>query len=50
MTEQRCTTRKVVKKQLVNDPIWNSVDPIQATGDVPVYQHCGISTIVLAKS
>ena len=46
MTEQRCTTRNVIKKQLVNEPTWHSVDPIQATGDVPVYQQCGIDTIV----
>ena len=44
MTEQRCTARNIIKKQLVNEPIWGSVDPIQATGDVPVYQHCDIGT------
>jgi len=50
MTEQRFITRNVVKKQLVNEPIWHSVDPIQATGDVPVYQQCDIATIAFSKS
>jgi len=36
MTEQKCT-RNIIEKQLVNEPIWNSIDPIQATGDVLVY-------------
>ena len=44
MTEQRCTTRNIVKKQLVNEPMWHSVDPIQVIGDVPVYQQCGTGT------
>ena len=50
MTEQRCTTRNVVKKQLVNEPIWYSVGPIYATGDVPVYQQCGIGNLALYGS
>ena len=46
MTEQRCITRNIIKNQSVNEPIWYSVDPIQATGDVLVYQQCDIATIV----
>ena len=46
MTEQRYITRNIVKKQSVNELIWHSVDPIQATGDVQVYQQCDIATIV----
>ena len=46
MTKQRCITWNVVKKQLVNEPIWHNVDPIPATGDVPVYQEYDIATIV----
>jgi len=34
------------QKKLVNEPMWHSVDPIQVTSDVPVYQQCGIGTIV----
>ena len=39
--------KNVIKKQLVNKPVWPSVDPIQAAGDVPVYQQCGIGTITV---
>ena len=46
MTKQRCITRNVIKKQLVIEPIWHSVDCMQATSDVPVYQQCDIATIV----
>ena len=42
MIEQRSTTRNIVKKQLVNE----HVDPIQATGDVLVYQQCAFGTII----
>ena len=31
---------------MVNEPTWYSADPIQTSGDVPVYQQCGIGTIV----
>jgi len=30
----------------INEQIWHSVDPIQDTGDVPVYQQCSIGTTV----
>jgi len=43
MTEQKCTKWNIVKKQMVNEPIWHSVGPIQATGDVPY-----ISSVALA--
>jgi len=38
MTEQRCKTGNVTEKQLVIEPLWHNVDPIQVYGDVPVNQ------------
>ena len=38
------------KKESVNEPLWHSVDHIQAPGDVPVYLQCGIGTVVAKLS
>ena len=34
------------QEKLVNEPIWYSVNPTEATGDVPVYQQCRIDTMI----